>query len=314
MALINATRVVAVSLVGVAVLAGGPSRPAAAAGSSPSPTTCAGTEAVGTSVDRQRVAAGDVVHVLITDRDSCQSTQPAHHFELLASTDGEASFSTVAAGDTDADGNLTFTVQPQVSTTYNVKRDGVGPIGGLSRTVQVDRVSGSCADVVRLSAPARISVGGVVPVTGRTSASGDVQVAFKRRGEDRYQVRRTIAPATDGTFTASYNAIDDYSLFGTTSRCDSPAVLVTVVPTITGPPSVERGQLVKLVVRTIPGQPVSIHFRRAGAVSFSVRRYGCADASGVYRTAYLADTDYRYYATSGPDNRMSGLGLTQVQR
>jgi hypothetical protein len=151
-----------------------------------------------------------------------------------------------------------------------------------------------------------------VSVVGQTSDTSTIAIMFRKRGQSTFEQRRQIQPGTDGGFATSYRADDDYRLYAATSRCDSAALLVQVRPILSGQTSATKGARVTLTARTIPGQRVSIYFRRGGDSSFSMRRAGTASNVGVYATNFVADADYFYYARSGPDGRASAVGTTRI--
>lgn len=240
--------------------------------------------------------------------------QPARTVTLYARyPDGTQAV--VDSGQSDSKGSITFVEHPTITSIYSVKFDNQGPFShdGYNK-VTITRTTGSCAGAVSLAAPAALRVGTLVPVTGSTSETGTVTIAFRKRGQSAFQIRRTLTPKPDGTFSTSFLAIDDYRLYASTSRCDSPPLLVQAQPVMSGPATVRRGSPVTLLVRAPQGVPVKVYFHRAGTSGYTARRTGSTDSSGRYATTYLADADYRYYAITGPGTRSSNNGLTQVQR
>jgi hypothetical protein len=291
------------------------SSPAPPATPSPSPSPCAASTASGWVVSSDRLAPGDEVHVTGGERWPCAG-ETSHEYLLRVRVAGEAGFRELerSTGPT-----FSFLVRPQQTSTYEVLMDGQRLQGYdarrgsyLERTVVVDRSAGSCAGVVQLSGPGSVAIGQSVQLVGRTSGPGPVSVLFRRRGEAAFQVRRSVQPDADGRFRAGYVARDDYRVYASTERCDSAPLLVAVRPVVEGPPTARRDSLVTLTVRTLPGQPVRLAFRRAGERAFVVRRSGTSSASGTWTTTYRADADHRYYAVTGPGTRTSSSGLTQV--
>ncbi|MFN2625124.1 MAG: hypothetical protein ABR520_03450 [Mycobacteriales bacterium] len=164
-----------------------------------------------------------------------------------------------------------------------------------------------------LQAPPRVTYGATVAVSGSAPPGEVVRLLFRRRGEASFTGRRILtAPA--GVFSTTYDASDDYRLLAAIPRCDSPPVLVQVVPAISAPTRARRNQVVRIVVRAPAAVGVSMSFHRAGSSGYTVRRRGTTDAAGEYVTTYVADADYRYFASISivGARRDSRVALTQV--
>ena len=248
-------------------------------------------------------------------REPCYGSEPSHHETLLARAAGSnGEYAAVAEGNTDPQGVTTFTVAPSVSTEYTF--DNAPRFNGdyaRKATLAVNRYSGSCAGVLTLSGPGTVVTGAAARLEGTAPDTATVNILFRKRGQTAFQVRRAITPRADRTFSVAYIADDDYRLYASGSRCDSPSVLVQATPVITGPASVAKGSTVALLVRAPAGLPVKVYLHRAGTVGYQLARAGTVDSSGRYTATYRATADYRYYSVVGNDRRQSNIGLTQVQ-
>ncbi|MCA1712088.1 MAG: hypothetical protein LC789_10825 [Actinobacteria bacterium] len=268
------------------------------------------------SVQPTSIAPGDTATVTIQDRrEPCYGSEPSHHETLLARLAGSnGEYTAVAEGDTDPQGVASFTVAPSTSTEYtfnNAPRFN----GDYARkaTLVVNRYSGSCAGVLTLTGPGTVSTGSAARLEGTAPDTSTVNILFRKRGQTSFQVRRSITARADRTFSVAYVADDDYRLYASGARCDSPPVLVQAAPLISGPAAAAKGTRVMLLVRAPAGLPVKVYLHRAGTVGYQLARTGTVDSSGRYTTAYRATADYRYYAVVGNDRRQSSTGLTQVR-
>jgi N-acetylmuramoyl-L-alanine amidase len=127
---------------------------------------------------------------------------------------------------------------------------------------------------------------------------GDPPPARRRVGRRRVLVSIIAATAAlAATFTV---------VVATTDRA------VAAAPTVAGPPTVHAGSVVTIFAQADPGQTIGIWFHRAGqpAGYYDQRRTLVADSTGSASTTYVADADYRYYATTS-DGRSDTL-LTRV--
>ncbi|MCA1712698.1 MAG: hypothetical protein LC789_14120 [Actinobacteria bacterium] len=200
------------------------------------------------------------------------------------------------------------------------------PLTPTTVGVHVAEADAPCVSDLRTSG-SQVPFGRSIAVTGTTAPGAAVGLWFRRGYTDPFTQRRSLVAGADGTFATSYVADADYAVYATAGRCTTPVVRTTVRPTISGPSVVRRGSTVTLTVRA-PGPygSVQIAFRRAGATAFSTRRSGQTDSRGMWTATFVADADYRYYATytryfgggdgyayTQAEQRRSSLGLTQVR-
>jgi hypothetical protein len=308
-----------VSLLAVALLAAGlvfaGSGAAGAATAAPSSSSaCQAPPDYRVAASASKVAAGQPVTLTVTYY-QCGGG-PAHDFTVTARPSGQYSPITTAghvttpAGETES-GSLTVT--PDRSTTYMVTEDGQTYSQPPSLDVTVDRTAGTCSGVIALQAPATATVGSTVALTGTTSDTSTVTILFRRRGQLAFMNRRALSPLPDGTFATSYQPDDDYRLYASTDRCDSPPVLIQALPIVNGPAATRRNSTVTVRVRAAAGVVVNLYFHRAGTVGYALQRQGSTTAYGTYTTTYRATADYRYYAVTGPGSRRSDTVLTQIR-
>lgn len=295
--------------------------PAVAAEPTPTATSrppCGAPPYQSITVDPTAATPGDTATVTIVVRDEpCYPDESyPHEVSLFATREPYRDPAPVAHGTTDSTGRFVYVEQVYASTTYYLSTtDGVRRGGTSEARVTVDRTAGSCSNAIRLSSSAAVPIGTAVAVHGASSDTATVSIAFRKRGQSNFSVRRELQPSGDtNSFATVFAADDDYRLYASNGRCDSQPLLVQVQPVIRGPATVRRQSTVQLLVRAPAGVAVKVYFRRSDWTGFAARRTGTADASGRYVTTYVADADYRYYAVTGPDGRTSNSGLTQLQR
>ena len=309
---LQSVRILAVPVVLAALLA---PAPAAAQEASPRPG-CGAPPYQSVSVEPATAAPGDTVTVTVLVRDEpCYPDESVRHeIDLFAAREPNRDPAPLTSGTTDASGRFVHVERASTSTTYYLStRDGVRRGGTTSARLTVDRTAGSCATALAVSAPSSVPVGSQVLVQVSSRETSTVSIAFRKRGSTGFSVRRRFTPPAENTsYKTSFTADDDYRLYAFTDRCDSPPVLVTAAPAITGPATVRRGSVVTLTVRAAPGMPLAVAFRRAGATAFTIRRTGIASSSGTFTTTYRADADYEYYAAERP-GQQSARRITQAR-
>lgn len=287
---------------------------AGAATPSPSPSCSSTPNGFFVTASTHRVESGQSVTLTITYQ-QCGGG-PEHHFTISARPLGQSSPITTIGQVTTPAGEYTsasLTTTPDHSTTYLVTEDGQVYSQPPSQDVTVDRTGGSCAGVVTLTAPSAVHLDQDVLLTGQRTDTSTVTVKIRQRARTTYAALPTSAPDGNGRFAAQYRADDDYAVYAAGDRCDSPAVVVPIRTTITGPATARRGSSVALTVTGLPGAPVAVYFHKAGTTGFVRRRATSLSKTGTYTTSYLATSDYRYYAVVGNDHRVSNGGLTQVR-
>ena len=166
--------------------------------------------------------------------------------------------------------------------------------------------------VCGMTGPAWVRVGAPTRLAGQVDPHATVQVWFRAYGASAYVARRQLTAAADGRFETSFAPVVDHRWYATSGSCTTTAGLTRIEPTASGPVLVPRGATVPVVVRGFAGQPVSLYARRYGG-QYRLARTGRLDASGTFRTSFVADVDHRYYVRTGPDGRTSLPGLTQVR-
>lgn len=176
-------------------------------------------------------------------------------------------------------------------------------------SVTVDVLPMQCV----MSGPASVRSGASVALTGRAAPRATVQVLLRQRGATTFTVRRTVLASDEGWFTTGYTANDDYRWYAVADGCTTTPGLTRVTPWIMVPRYAARGSVVPIEVHGPAGAAVAVYMRAPGG-AFRLARTGRLDASGTFRTSYIARTDQRYYAVTGPDRRASTSGvLTQLR-
>ncbi|MCW2777932.1 MAG: hypothetical protein JWN17_1657 [Frankiales bacterium] len=250
-----------------------------------------------------RIGAGDAVSIAGGHSYPCVTAppEPEHDFLLQSQPVGSSTWT-----DLDAQHATSYvgSDHPTTSTRYRLLQDGrVLPADGEDSVV-VDRVSGSCG--FTLYAYPYAEVGRTISLGGSSPDTGTVRILFRKRGQDRFTVRRTIA-TPDHAFRTSFVVDDDYRWAAQTDRCDSAQGTTQAVPVVTGPARVHRGDTVRLTVKAPVGARTLLFFRGPGE-PYAPRRV----FTGPGTTTYVATTDQRYYPRT---SSTQGTGrLTQVVR
>jgi hypothetical protein len=164
----------------------------------------------------------------------------------------------------------------------------------------------------QLSGPPVTAAGATVYLTGRVMPNAPVQIWFRQRGQQDFVARRQLTSGGDGSFVTSYIATDDYRRYASSGDCTTPPALTQATPWLTGPASVPRGSVVQITIHGPATASVALYLRQPGG-EFRLARTGPLDGSGTFRTSYVARTDERYYAVTGPDRRATTWVLTQVR-
>lgn len=152
--------------------------------------------------------------------------------------------------------------------------------------------------------PVTTPAGSPVLVTATGPAGTGITVWFRRAGETAFVQRRTGTLDANGRYTTTYTADvpHEYFVRSSTVTSDDATTLVGEVPNgldITAPVGVDPGVPVDVVVQGEPGQDVEVWFSRRGESAFTRRRVATLGPDGTYRTSYLANDDYVYFAASG---------------
>jgi hypothetical protein len=196
-------------------------------------------------------------------------------------------------------GDFTFVPEhPQTTTMYGI--GGPSQPYTSSQTVVIDPQSRSCGGGLSIAGPALADPMQPTALTGQSSDTGTVTILFRKRGQTQFIARRRLQTDSSGRYATSFRPDDDYRYYAATARCDSPAGLTTIQPTVAGPTRVPRGSSVVAKVRSVANVSVAVYFRAAGSSSITLRRTSHTDGVGVYRFSFVADRDYSYYAVTGP--------------
>jgi hypothetical protein len=158
--------------------------------------------------------------------------------------------------------------------------------------------------------------GATVSVTGTADPGAHVGVWFRSAHESAFVQRRTLVAGSNGVWSTSYTATDDYRLYATNGSAQSAVLLEQIAPTVNGPTSrtVRRNSTVAISGTATPGATVTLHFHKAGtaASDYSILRTVSVGSRGSWSRSYLASTDYRYFA-SLPNGQVSPTVLAQAR-
>lgn len=164
-------------------------------------------------------------------------------------------------------------------------------------------VAAAAAVAPTISGPALVPRSSTVTIAGHAAAGATVEIWFHRSGRPAasYSLRRLLTADSTGGYRTTYVADTDYRYYARSHGITSAAVLTQVTyVTMTGPWDAVRGSRVVISGTVHPtGAAVAVYFHRAGrpAGDYSLRRSLRPDRLGRWSTSYLADADYRYYAT-----------------
>ena len=173
------------------------------------------------------------------------------------------------------------------------------------------QVTVQVVEACTLTGPASVPAGSDAWLYGRFAPGATVQVWFRPYGGTAFTARRVLTADSVGTVATSYRAVVDQRWYATSGGCTSAPGLTQVTPSLQSPTTVRRGDVVPIAVRGPAGAAVQVWFASNGS-AFAVRRTGHLDAAGVFRTSYVATTDQRYYAVTGPDRRTTTTASTTI--
>ncbi|MEX2289334.1 MAG: peptidoglycan recognition protein [Mycobacteriales bacterium] len=160
------------------------------------------------------------------------------------------------------------------------------------------------ASVLRIQGPVTAPAGSAVLVTATGPAGAAVTVWFRRQGDPAFVQRRSGVLDAGGTYTTTYTADlpHEYFVKSSTVTSNDAETLVGEVPNgldVTAPAKVATDDTVDVVVQGEPGQEVELWFARRGEPSYNRRRQSRLAADGTYRTSYVANDEYSYFAVAG---------------
>ena len=193
---------------------------------------------------------------------------------------------------------------------------------GLASPRRSTRVSASgsptpvgASSVLQVQGPVTTPAGASVLLTATGPAGAAVSVWFRREGDPSFVQRRAGILDRAGTFTTTYTNDVPHEWFvkSSTVTSNDGETLVGEVPNgldISAPAGVDPGRTVEVVVQGAPAQEVEVWFARRGEGSWTRRRVARLAADGTYRTSFVANDEYRYFAVSG--NRTSKRVLTRI--
>ena len=171
--------------------------------------------------------------------------------------------------------------------------------------------------VLGIQGPVTVPAGQDVLLTATGPAGAAVTVWFRRQGDPAFVQRRAGVLDATGTFRTRYTADLPHEYFVKSSTVTSAdeGGGVGEVPNgldVTAPAGVEPGRTVEVVVQGRPGEEVEVWFARRGEGSYTRRREARLAEDGTFRTSFVANDEYSYFAVSG--DRTSKRVRTRVTR
>lgn len=187
--------------------------------------------------------------------------------------------------------------------------NSVGPSDPSTASDQVTPLG----PAVTVTGPAFAQLNTSVQLSGTAGPNAIVNVWFHKYYTDDYTNRRRLHADGNGHWATSYIANNDYRYYATSGGRMSPHGLTQIKPFTVGPATVPRGSTVNIVGTARPGMTIRVWFKKKDVPGYTARRTLTAGAGGRWMTSYVADTDYRYYATNTTNAGMSNTVLTQVR-
>ena len=166
---------------------------------------------------------------------------------------------------------------------------------------------------VTITGPAFAQLNTSVELSGTAAPNAIVNVWFHKYIIDDYTNRRRLHANGSGHWATSYVANNDYRYYATSGGRMSPHGLTQIKPFTVGPATVPLGSTVNIVGTARPGMTIRVWFKKKDVPGYTARRTLTATAGGRWMTSYVANTDYRYYATNTTNAGMSNTVLTQVR-
>jgi hypothetical protein len=160
--------------------------------------------------------------------------------------------------------------------------------------------------------PAFAHLGSTVVIDGTAPPGSTVTVWFHKRNATGYVQRRLLRASKTGVWSTTYQPNDDYRYYARAAGTTSPSVLTQISPTISGPSRIAAGHTVTITGTDRPGAQLHVWFHRRDSTGYVVRRTVTASSSGRWSSSYVANDDYRYYATDLSTGLRSATVLTQI--
>lgn len=229
---------------------------------------------------------------------------------------------TTNGGDTWLPLPLTIDVRrPDFSSRITAQLTGL--VNGVEYTVQVRAVNvdggGAASDAASLTPKSPVALkldgaasrvvgaGTTVKLTGTVAPGSSVQIMQRLRGHSGYSLLKTVPGTAQGTFSVSFVANDDSTVYAQLGAARSNSESVQVAPTVAGPASttVRKGSTVILRGTGVPSGSVLVHFHTPGKpASTDVVRSVAVAANGTWSRGVVATTAM-VITVSSPTNGLS---------
>lgn len=162
-----------------------------------------------------------------------------------------------------------------------------------------------------------VTLNSTAVISGTAPAGSTVDVYLHRRNQNGYSKSRSLVVGTNGTFSTSYLANDDYRYYAAVGTAASASQLAQLRPDVYGPASriIPRNANYTVTGTARPGTTVTIHFHRAGMAmnDYSILRQVTVSSTGKWSRTYLANTDYRLYVSSDANQTRTASYLLQAR-
>jgi hypothetical protein len=163
------------------------------------------------------------------------------------------------------------------------------------------------------------TVGSTVAISGTAPIGSTVDIWFHKRTPryytQIYTKRRSLTVGSDGTFSTSYVANDDYRYFAQVGTAKSSTHLTQVPVQINGPATQTaiRDAGYHLTGLAIPNTVVKFHLHAKGtrANDYNMVRTSNVHSDGKWTFKIASNTDYRIFAISAANNTVTPRYLLQ---
>ncbi|MCW2681775.1 MAG: repeat protein [Frankiales bacterium] len=257
------------------------------------------------------VAAGTSVAVDVT------GGTPGAAVEVWFNKKGDVGFTKRRDGVLSATGTYRTTYVAEADHAFFAIVGGVASPRRTTRVTTAPAATAGTPSALRIQGPVTAKAGSDVLLTATGPAGLPVTVWFRRQGEPTFVQRRAGVLDANGTYTTRYTADLPHEYFvksATVTSADA-TTLVGEVPNgldVTAPAGVEPGRTVEVIVQGTPGQQVEVWFARRGESAYTRRREAQLAPDGTFRTTFVANDEYSYFAVSG--DRTSKRVRTRVTK
>ena len=230
--------------------------------------------------------------------------RPGAPVEVWFSKRGDSGFTKRRDGTLSSTGGYRTTFTADDDYTYFAISGGVATPRRTTRVSPAATGASGASTVLRVQGPITAPAGSEVLITATGPAGAAVTVWFRREGDAAFVQRRVGTLDASGTYTTTYTADlpHEYFVKSSTVTSNDATTLVGEVPNgldITAPAGLDPGRTANVVVQGTPGQTVEVWFARRGESAYTRRREAVLGPDGTFRTSFVANDEYTYFAVSG---------------